>query len=344
MTHHLFEKTTSLENLFLCWDQFKRGKHKRKDIQYFERYLEDFIFVLRNELVSSSYKHGSYKKFYVFDPKERHISRAAVKDRLVHQAVYTTLTEIFDNTFIFHSFSCRLGKGAHSGIEHLQKILRQVSCNNTRPCFVLKMDILRFFDSIDHKILKSLIRKRIKEGKFLRLTEHIIDSFEIKKKSRKTGLPLGNVTSQIFANIYLNELDNFIKQKLRKKNYLRYCDDFVIVSNCETELKELIPSIQKFLNDKLFLNLHPKKIILRKLSQGVDFLGYILFFNHRLLRTRTKQRMHKRLRENHYKYLNCKIESSHMEQCLQSYLGMLSHANHYDLAQALKNAYWIREE
>ena len=335
----------SIENLFLSWDYFKQNKRRRKDIQHFERNLEDFIFDLHKDLVSSHYKHSPYEKFYVFDPKERSISKASVKDRLVHQMVYSTLTEVFDKTFIFYSFPCRRGKGTHAGIEELHKILRKVSLNGARPCFALKMDIKRFFDSIDHQTLKFLIRKKVKDDKLLKLVDLIIDSFMIKKTQRgNIGLPLGNVTSQLFANIYLHELDDFVKQKLHQKYYLRYSDDFIIISHQKSELTALIPIIQNFLKETLFLELHPKKIIIKKLSQGIDFLGSIIFLKHRLLHTSTIKRLKRRLKKNYFKYLNNEIEASHMDQCLQSYLGILSHTNQYELAQTLKNAYWIRNK
>jgi retron-type reverse transcriptase len=335
----------SIENLFIAWDYFKRGKRKRKDIQYFERFLEDFIFNLHKELVSFQYRHSTYEHFYVFDPKERYISKACVRDRLVHQMLYSTLTEVFDKTFISHSYSCRIGKGTHIGLKHLQKSLRKVSLNGERACFALKMDVRRFFDSMDHQILKNLIKKRVKDEKVLKLVDMVIDSFNVQKDGeRAVGLPLGNVTSQLFANIYLHELDVFVKHHLRQKHYLRYCDDFVVVSHERSKVTSVIDPVQRFLKEELLLELHPKKIILKKLIQGIDFLGYILFLNHRLLRTQTKHRMKRRLKQKYSKYLDNEIEKTQMDQCLQSYLGILSHADQYELGLALKNAYWIRND
>jgi retron-type reverse transcriptase len=195
--------------------------------QCFERHLEDNIFQLHEDLVTSRYQHGPYSQFHVFDPKERHISKASVRDRLVHQLIYSALTKIWDKKFIFHSFSCRQRKGTHLGITHLQRMMRKVSSNGKKSCFALKMDIRRFFDAMDHRILKQLIRKHISEQKILNLIEFIIDSFQVGLSSK--GLPLGNVTSQLFANIYLHELDHFVKHVLRFHYYLRYCDDFILL-------------------------------------------------------------------------------------------------------------------
>ncbi len=328
---------TSTEHLFQCWDHFRRGKRKRKDIQCFERNLEDNIFQLQNDLVSFQYQHAPYDQFYVTDPKQRHISKAIVKDRLVHEMLYSTLTPIFDRTFIFHSLSCRVGKGTHMGVEQLRQMLRKVSANGQRPCYALKMDIRRFFDTVDHSILKTLLRKNIADEKVLKLIDTVIDSFN-------TGVPLGNVTSQLFANVYLHELDDFVKQELKERYYLRYCDDFIILSNDQDHLKSLIICIREFLTKNLKLELHPKKVTIRKWSQGIDFIGYLLFPKYTLVRVRTKRRMKKKLKQAQEEYLKGKIPAIAMDQKLQSYLGILSHANQHTLAQALKNNYWIRDE
>lgn len=316
---------------------------KRKDIQCFERNLEDNIFQLRHALITFQYQHDPYHHFLVSDPKPRFISKASVKDRLVHQVVYNVLTDLFDKKFIFHSLSSRLGKGTHVGVTQLCKMIRKISANGNRPCYALKMDIKRFFDTVDHKILKTLIRKNIQDPRVLKIVDVVIDSFEI-KQGAAVGIPLGNVTSQLFANVYLHELDDFIKQTLREPYYLRYCDDSIILSNDELHLQSLIPVIQEFLIKSLHLELHPKKVIIRKLIQGIDFVGYVLFPHHRLVRTRTKQRMKKRLKEAYANYLKGEIDAAQMDQKLQSYLGILSHANQHTLAQAAKNAYWVRTE
>ena len=341
----LFCEMTSLGHIFQCWDQFRRGKRKRKDVQAFERHLEDNIFQLQIDLKNFQYSHAPYDQFYVTDPKQRHISKAGVRDRLVHQVVYATLTKILDEKFIFHSLSSRIGKGTHIGITHLHRMIRKVSANGNLPCYALKMDVRRFFDTVDHEVLKILLRKHIKDENILKITDMIIDSFQMKKGTAKNvGIPLGNVTSQLFANVYLHALDDFIKQELKEKYYLRYCDDFIILSNDKDHLASLILTVQDFLLKTLKLELHPKKVTIRKLSQGIDFVGYVLFEKHILMRTRSKQRMKRRLKEAYELYLIGKTDAASMDQRLQSYLGILSHANEYALAMGIKNAYWVRTE
>lgn len=299
---------------------------------------------MEEDLQTFSYQHGPYHTFNVCDPKERSISKACVRDRLVHEMLHSTLTYVFDKRFIFHSFSSRIGKGTHQGILQLKKMIRKVSLNGTLPCYCLKMDIFRFFDTINHAILKKLIRKNIRDEKALGLIDLVIDSFKISEgPSGNVGIPLGNVTSQFFSNLYLHELDMFVKHVLKEKYYLRYCDDFLILGNDEALLKSLISPIQEFLKNQLQLQLHPKKIILKKLSQGIDFLGYVIFMDHSLLRVRTKKRMKRRLQGAYEKLLHSKLTPESMDQRVNSYLGLLSHAQQHNLSQALKNGYWARE-
>jgi RNA-directed DNA polymerase len=196
------------------------------------------------------------------------------------------------------------------------------------------MDIKRFFDSVDTSILKTLIRKQVQDEKILQIIDMIIDSFFHTKTADKTsGIPLGNLTSQIFANIYLHELDLFIKHKLKEQFYLRYCDDFIILSKHKERLQALIPIIQNFLTNQLHLQLHPKKISIRPLKQGIDFIGYVLYPKHTLIRPKTKKRALKRLRK------CAEMGKANINQTLQSYLGILSHCHQYTFSQTLKNVY-----
>jgi hypothetical protein len=250
---------------------------------------------------------------------------------------------LFDDHFIHFSLSSRKGKGIHFGITHLRRFILKISANGGKPCFALKMDIKRFFDTIDHEILKKLICKRLTDEKTLLLVDTIINSFT-KIAGKKSGIPLGNATSQLFANIYLHVLDDFIKQSLREKFYLRYCDDFIILSSDFHHLQSLINPIHEFLKNNLLLELHPNKISIRSINQGIDFIGYVLFTKHMLLRPRTKKRMLKRLQNTFRSFYVGRTEPTTMDQQLQSYLGMLSHANQYSLSTLLKNAYWVRND
>lgn len=305
---HIFEKIISLENLLLAWREFKRGKISKIDVQEFYFNLENNLFDLRKQLLTGNYRPSKYGFFYVRDPKLRPIHKAIVKDRVVFQAVFRVLYHIFDKHFIYDSYACRFDKGTHLGVERLRRFVNKCSQNNSRSVFVLKCDIKKFFYSIDHQILLGLIKEKIKDERLLNLIKVIIDSFHI---SPGKGLPLGNVTSQLFANIYLNELDQFVKHILKEKYYIRYCDDFVFVSDDRQRLENLVLVLNNFLREKLKFVLHPNKIEIRKLSQGIDFLGYVTLPYHRVLRTKTKRRMFKRINKNNE----------------ESYFGILKHCS-----------------
>ncbi len=337
---NLFTKIVSAESIFNAWWLFKRGKGKRKDVKEFECHLEKNIFNLHRELLSKTYQHSEYSSFFIQDPKVRHIRKACVKDRLVHQIIYTALTEIFEPKFIHHLYSSRLGKGTHKGIEAQKTMLLKVSKNNHRPCWALKCDIKKFYNSVDHKILLSLIARTVKDNNLNWLITEVVQSFHFEGTQGK-GLPIGNLTSQVFTNIYLNEFDQFIKHKLHQKYYLRFADDFLTLSPNKSELEALLPLMQKFLADNLELTLHPKKLILKPFSQGIDFLGYVTLPNHRVLRTKTKQRMKRKLSKRIREYFSGEIDNYSMNQSLQSYLGVLSHANAYKLQQEIRNQYFI---
>ena len=213
-------------------------------------------------------------------------------------------------------------------VNRLCQFARKVGENNTKNCYILKLDIKRFFDSIDHNILISLIEKKIKDENAIWLIEMIIKSFSVLPNK---GLPLGNITSQLFANIYLNELDRFIKHELKEKYYIRYCDDFIILKSDKGYLEEFIASVGFFLGEKLKLSLHPDKIGIRKYHQGIDFLGYVSFPKHRILRTKTRKRMIRKIERKNKELRQGMIPKEFFSQTLQSYLGMLKHCNSFGI-------------
>ena len=242
--------------------------------------------------------------------------------------LYTFLYKLFDSSFIYDSYSCRLEKGTHKGVLRLVEYARIVSKNYTKSCWALKLDIKKFFASVDHKVLLSLLEEKIQGEDIIWLLKQIIYSFYSDKGEGK-GMPLGNLTSQVFANIYVNKLDQFVKHKLKIKYYIRYADDFLILSDYKDTLQRSLVAISEFVKNNLNLELHPKKIIFCKLEWGIDFLGYIVLPHYVLPRTKTQKRIFKKLQE--------KIGSENFSQSLRSYLGYLRHANSFKLAQRLKN-------
>jgi retron-type reverse transcriptase len=316
LCHSNYSEIISVDNLLLAWEEFVKGKRDKRDVQQFGMNLMDNIFSLHSDLANFKYRHGGYKAFKVFDPKPRDIHKASVRDRLVHHAVYRILYPFFDRTFISDSYSCRNKKGTHKALEKFGQYFHKVSFNNTRTCYCLKMDIRKFFANIDHKILIGVLREYIADKECLWLLENIIGSFQSKES---VGLPLGNLTSQIFVNIYMNEFDRFVKHELKEKYYIRYADDFMILGGDYYRLVNLIPSIRLFLQGKLKLEIHSKKIYIKTISSGLDFLGYVSFPDHRILRTKTKKRMLTKINQNN----------------LPSYQGLLKHCNSYKLRSQL---------
>jgi retron-type reverse transcriptase len=331
----------SPENLFAAFDEFKRGKRKKEDVMYFEKNLEENIFELGEQLLSKTYMHGSYTTFAICDPKYRVISKASVRDRVVHHVLFSHLYEIFDKTFIFHSYSSRLTKGTHIGVQNFHKKMRKVSENFRKPCYALKCDIRKFFANINHTILMELLSKKVDDPDVLWLINNIITSYS---NTPETGIPLGNVTSQLFANVYLNQLDRFIKHDLHVEYYFRYADDFVLLHKDKDYLQKLIESIGVFLEQELKLRLHPQKVFIRKLKQGIDFLGYVCFPYCRTIRTKTKKRMFKKFNQRKDELFAGERTDESFNQTLQSYLGILQHTNSYGLTKKLKILSVLKQE
>jgi len=320
--HNVFNNIISVENLLISWREFLKGKRKRRDVCEFSVNLCDNIFNLHKNLASKEYKHGKYFAFKINDPKPRDIHKASVEDRLVHHAVCRILYPYFDRKFIYDSYSCRINKGTHRAINRFREMARKVSKNDTATCWVLKGDIKKFFASINHEALNAILKKYVNDDDTLWLLNEIIISFNT---DVGVGLPLGNLTSQLLINVYMNEFDQFVKRTLKVKYYIRYADDFVILYKDKQYLVDIIPTLSEFLENELKLTLHPNKLYIKTLSSGVDFLGWVNFPRHRILRTSTKRRMLRRLKQKRTK------------ESIVSYQGLLMHGNTHRLVKELKN-------
>lgn len=284
--------------------------------------LMDNILALRLELTRKTYRHGSYKAFKINDPKPRDIHKASVRDRLLHHAIYRILYPYFESKFIFDSYSCRKDKGTHKALNRFREFGSKISRNDTKTAWILKCDIRKFFANINHQILKDILRRHIKDENTLWLLGEVIESFSTKEISG-VGLPLGNLTSQLLINIYMNELDQFLKRILKVRYCIRYADDFVIFSENRQNLISLIPQISHFLENHLRLSLNPNKVTIKTLASGIDFLGWVHFPGYRVLRTTSKKRMLRRLKQNR------------STETINSYLGLLKHGNTYKLVKRI---------
>jgi retron-type reverse transcriptase len=322
---HKYEDIISMENLLEAWKEFLSGKKSRQDVQEFQRHLMSNILLLHRELKDKTYKHSSYEVFNISDPKPRIIHKAKVRDRLLHHAIYRVLYPFFERTFITDSFSCRINKGTHKALERFKTFARKESRNHTKTVWVLKCDIRKFFASVDQKILLEILNQYIPDKEIISLLSEIIGSFYLTKEG--IGLPLGNLTSQLLVNIYMNEFDQYVKHRLKAKYYIRYADDFVIFSQDKECLIGLINEIRFFLDERLHLYLHPNKVSIKTVASGADYLGWVNFNDHRTLRTAAKKKMFRKLAENP------------KEEVLTSYLGMLSHGNARKLSKKVDYFY-----
>lgn len=288
-------------------------------VMEFERHLADNIIDLYGELNNLTYKHGPYERFIICDNKRREIHEASIKDKVVHQIVYEFLMHLFEPTFIGDSYSSRKYKGSHKAVRTFRYFSR-IARDQNSGVYILKCDVRKYFDNIDHATLIGLIGQRIKDDKIVWIIKEIIESYNTKDKDGK-GIPLGNVTSQIFANIYLNELDHFVKNTLGIRFYVRYNDDFVIAGTDPDRLAEYLIEIRNFLSERLMLDLPENKTSIRKLGWGSDFLGFTVLPNCVLLRNQTKAKVFERINE-----INA-----------ESYFGILKHCDSYNLRSKFRS-------
>lgn len=283
----------------------------------FEMHLEDNIFNLFDEFKNGKYEHSPYKKFQIFDNKKRDINKAQVRDRIVHQIIFDYLTNIFEPVFISESYSSRVGKGQYKAIDNLRYFIK-LSTSNKNSCYILKCDVKKYFDSVDHAVLLNIITEKIEDGDILEIIKKIIYSYHSRCGLFK-GVPLGNITSQVFANIYLNALDLYVKKELKCRFYIRYNDDFVIISDNKKKLVKIRDEIIKMLAEKLLLEIPIEKTSIRNVFWGIDFLGFVILPKAVLLRNKTKDKIYKNLSPNN----------------AISYLGILKHCASYHLKRKI---------
>lgn len=315
---HDYNDIISVDNLLAAWKEFVSGKKNKIDVLDFQSHLMDNILELHQDLKEKRYTHSAYTAFKISDPKPRDIHKATVRDRLLHHAIYRILYPFFDRTYISDSYSCRDNKGTHRAMNRFKSFTNKVSKNHKRTCWVLKCDVRKFFASIDQATLIKIVSKYIPDKDIVGLIENIVSSFHSTGTGK--GLPLGNLTSQLLVNIYMNEFDQYAKHKLKATYYIRYADDFVILSDNKGHLECLIPLIKDFLKDRLKIDLHPDKVYIKTFSSGVDFLGWVHFPHHRTLRNASKRRMIRNL------------SKERSDTRVQSYRGLLSHGNAYKLS------------
>ncbi len=320
---NLYPKVYNLSNLILAWRKARKGKTRKEYVKEFEKNLVKNLLTLYKELKEGTYKPKPLTVFIIRDPKTRRISKAEFIDRIVHHALFRIIEPIFDKNFIYDSCANRKNKGNLFAIKRFDKFKRKVSNNgkilknnfqdtNFVQGYCLKADIKHYFDEVNHEILLSIIKRKISDNLLINLIEKIVRTQNEERERDNSlclkgkGMPLGNLTSQFFANIYLNELDYFIKHELKAKYYIRYVDDFVILHSSKEQLEEWKEKINFFLKEKLKLELHKDKSKIIPLSKGIDFVGFRNFYHFKLLRKRNIRKMKSKLNRLREKKLKVK--------------------------------------
>jgi len=323
----LFERINTFRNLLQAARQAARGKREKLAVAYFEFHLERELLTLQEELQTLSYRPGSFFTFEICDPKRRAICAAPFRDRVVHHAICNVLEPVFERRLIFDTYACRPGKGAHAAIGRAQQFARQYR-------YFLKCDVRHYFERVDHAVLKALLARLFKDIPLLTLLNRIIDHAPPGAAPGK-GLPIGNLTSQHFANLYLGELDHHLKERLQVKGYLRYMDDLLLFADDKPTLHQWLAAIGRFLQDNLRLELKEKATVLAPVTEGIPFLGLRIYPGVLRLNQRTLRRFCRKVRGRERAYRAGRLDLATLTQSVASLYAHVAHADTLPLRRRL---------
>ena len=332
----LYERIYDTKNLEESYKRTQSGNRKyRKEAIYFAMSKERKLRCLQKELEDRTYRPGSYIEFYVFEPKKRLVHAPHIRDKIVQFSIHTVLQGVYRPVFIKDSYACLEDKGAHEAVHRIQHYMRLAQWKYEEP-YIVKIDVRKFFYSINRDILKTIYRKKIPESEqdFLRILDMIVDSSPEGEK----GLPLGNVTSQDFANIYLNEVDQFCKRYLGLKWYIRYMDDICIVVKDRETARDVLAKIRTYVKDHLDLELNEKTHIY-PLAQGINTLGFRIHTIHLEVRNSSKAAMKRRIKKIDEKVQSGRLTKKQAQQSVNAWLGHARHSNSYNLAKKIFEKY-----
>jgi retron-type reverse transcriptase len=338
---NLWPRLVSFENVLAAYRKAWRGKRSRQGVAEFGLALEWELLSLQRELQDGTYRPGDYRLFTIYERKPRVIAAAPFRDRVVHHAVMNLIEPALDRTFIADSYACRRGKGVHAAVDRYQAWAQTYR-------YVLKMDVRQYFPSIDHDLLKEKLRRRIKDQRALDLLDRIIERSPGATREpdyfrgddlftpfeRRAGIPIGNLTSQFFANLYLDDLDHYIKQVLRVRPYLRYVDDMVVLADDKARLADIRAAVRERL-DADRLRLHPHKAHVTRVADGLNLLGYVVFPDRRRLRNDNGHRFARKLRAMAQAYRTGRLEWTKVVASIQSWIGHAKHADTESLRRAI---------
>lgn len=321
----LFADICSFENLYAAFKRAFKGSGRTREACKFHFNLERELLKVKEELETESYRPSKYRYFKTFDPKERTISVAPFRDRVVHHALVRVLEPIFDPKFIYDSYATRKGKGTHKALRRAQESLR-------KKCFYFKTDVLKYFDSVEHEILLDLIKRRVKDKRTLEVIERIIKNSDVSRGlAQGKGLPIGNLTSQFFANVYLDPLDHFVKDELGVKHYIRYMDDIVLFGSSRKRLKGLRDCIKWYLDERLRLRLKCDATMLNSRLHGLPFLGFRVFPNLLRVKKENLKRLKRRLERRRIEFQSDVISEDRFVMSVRSIFEHMSFADSFKL-------------
>ncbi|MGJ9460136.1 reverse transcriptase domain-containing protein [Oceanobacillus sp. CF4.6] len=337
----LYEQIIDYENLWNAYLNARKGKRYRGEVLEFTHNVEENLIQLQNELIHKTYKIGRYREFYLHEPKKRLIMALPFRDRVVQWAIYQVINPLFDKQFIDDSFACREGKGVQKAADRVQYWSRKLERSHKKP-YYLKLDISKYFYRIDHDVLINILNRKINDKDLMWLLNIIIRSedtpfgvplgdhgFE-KERIDGIGMPIGNLVSQLFANLYMNELDQYAKHEMKLHHYIRYMDDVVILHEDKKELHRIFEEIEAFLSYELKLQLNNKTTI-RPIKDGIEYVGYRIWPTHRKLSKKTVKKMKARLKYLKNSFARGEVNVDDVRSTLMSYLGLMKHANCYNL-------------
>ena len=329
---NIYGDLCSQENILLAFKKARKGKTKMLYVKRYEENLKKNLLALREELLLQTYKPSPLKKCIIRDPKTRTIYKSIFKDRIVHHVIINVLKPIFEPIFICDTYASIKNRGYHKALARFDYFKRKVSKNNTRNCYVLKVDIKHYFQEIDHEILLNMIRRKIKDAKVVWLIKQILENYDVCVVNYDgKGMPLGNYTSQFLANVYLNGFDYFIKNKLKVKYYIRYVDDFVLLHNSIEQLELWKMAVNSFLKRKLHLELHQDKSKIINLINGISLLGFKVFYNYKLLKKSNVNQIKRNVKEWNCLLDNWELFDEKVEEKLQGWIAHAKHGNTYKL-------------
>lgn len=337
---NLFPRVYDFQALHAAYRRARAGKRDRPEVQHFEQDLEGNLIQLQNELIWGTYRTGQYRTFEIFEPKARKVAALPFSDRVVQHSLVAVIEPLWERRFIADSYACRPGRGTHRGADRVQEMLRRVKREHGRV-YVLKGDVKSYFASIDHAILGRLIRKRVRCARTLSLLDQIIASSDQINATPGVGLPIGNLVSQLAANIYLHELDAFAKHELRERHYIRYMDDFVIVHHDKAHLHEARDRIDVFLQERLRLQTNSKTQVYpvgMVRGRALDYLGYQIWPTHRRMRRSSIVRISRTLRRLQRLYAAGQVGLARVRASLTSWMAHAAHAQALGLQRAVLSA------